>query len=75
MSDNWDGTFEWKGNNKMDGNAGQIEIAKALGRQEEWLKVIARAVVRIANAQERGNEMHIDSNALPVEVFEAERLE
>ena len=58
-------------NNKMDGNDGQIEIAKALGRQEEWLEEIANAVVRIANALERGNEIHIDSKALPVEVFEA----
>ena len=71
MSDSWDGTFGWKGNNKMDGNAGQIEIANALGRQEEWLKVIARAVERVAKALERGNEIRIDSNALPVEVFEA----
>ena len=58
-------------NNKLDGNDGQIEIAKALGRQEEWLEEIANAVVRIANALERGNEIHIDSKALPVEVFEA----
>ena len=58
-------------NNKMDGHIGQIEIARALGRQEEWLEEIANAVVRIANALERGNEIRIDSNALPVEVFEA----
>ena len=58
-------------NNAMDGHVGQIEIARALGRQEEWLEDIASAVNRIANALERGNEIRIDSNALPVEVFEA----
>jgi hypothetical protein len=58
-------------NNKMDGNAGQIEIAKALGRQEEWLEEIANAVTSIASALERANEIHINSHALPVELFDA----
>ena len=58
-------------NNEMDGHVGQIEIAKAIrGLRDEAERTVFE-LNRIANALERGNEIHIDSKALPVEVFEA----
>jgi len=58
-------------NNKLDGYEGHHAIVESIERLGGDLANISRAVNRIANALERGNEIHIDSKALPVEVFEA----
>ena len=62
-------------NNKMNGNAGQIEIAKAIrGLRDEAERTVFE-LKRIANALERANEIHINSHALPVEVFDEAQTE
>ena len=61
-------------NNKMSGFSGLSIVASEIERFRldigEDLASISRRLNRIANALERANEIHIDTHALPVEVFD-----
>jgi len=62
-------------NNRLDGFQGQTDIAKAVkGLRDEAQRTVFE-LNRIANALERANEIHINSHALPVEVFDEVQAE
>ena len=57
-------------NNRLDGFQGQTDIAKAIRGLRDGQRNTVFELNRIANALERANEIHINSHALPVEVFD-----
>jgi hypothetical protein len=58
-------------NNKLDGYEGHHAIVESIERLGGDLANISRDLGRIATALERANEIHINSHALPVELFDA----